>query len=312
MLKLQTPVEETAPSVGFSYGDRILLVGSCFSDNIGKVLIDCGFDAMVNPFGTLYNPASIRSALRRLASGEEFTQADCVAMGAGSDKICSFSHHTSFARATVSEFLENANSSLRAAAEFFRGCTKVVITLGTAWCFRYVGMPDSSPMCSGPGSVPLLGKADSDAGTIVANCLKRDAAEFSRERLTPDECVRYLCEITDICAGRDIIFTVSPIRHLSDGAHGNLLSKSTLLLAIDRIISDRTSQNLDYFPAYEIMTDELRDYRFYAEDMVHPSAQAVNYIAERFLSRHLSPADRPRLEAAALEHKRSLHRPISR
>ncbi|MCD8313207.1 MAG: GSCFA domain-containing protein [Bacteroidales bacterium] len=363
MIKLQTPVAETPCSVSISYGDRIMILGSCFSDSIGKSLIDYGFDAMVNPFGTLYNPASIRSAIRRLASGKKFTEADCVPMGAlpkgrgrsdresvdsvsdddsqagaGTGKICSFSHHTSFARETSAEFLENANASLRAASEFFRSCNKVIITIGTAWGFRHLGSPEIDR---------------SNTGWIVSNCLKRDAKEFSRERLSVSDCTYYLDDIIHLCKGpnrkkkrypsecetslwnlmyspawnefrfKEIIFTVSPIRHIGDGAHGNQLSKSALLLAVDKVISGQTNETramrdpntactkgLDYFPAYEIMMDELRDYRFWAEDMVHPSAQAAAYITDRFLSRHLSPADRARLDANIRAYKHSLHRPI--
>ncbi len=348
MIKLQTPVEETPCSVGISYDDRITLLGSCFSDSVGKSLIDYGFNVLVNPFGTIYNPASISMAVRRLASGREFTEVNCVPMGAGAGRICSFSHHTSFARESSAEFLENANASLRAASEFFRSCNKVIISLGTAWCFRYTGIPSVTDS-------PDLGSGidPSNIGWIVSNCLKRDAKEFSRERLSVSNCESCLDDIIRLCKGpnrkkkrhpsegeldlwnliygsawaefrqKDIIFTVSPIRHMADGAHGNQLSKSTLLLAVDRVISGQTTETramrsaetgrtkgLDYFPAYEIMMDELRDYRFYCEDMVHPSAQAVAHITDRFLSRHLSPADRTLLDANIRAHRRSLHRPI--
>ncbi len=308
-MKLQTPVAETPCRCEISYGDKILLLGSCFSDNIGRTLIDYGFDALVNPFGTLYNPASIRSAVERLVSGREFTREDCVPMGSGAGKICSFSHHTSFARDSEDEFLENANSALRSAATFFRTCNKVIITLGTAWCYRYVGSTGEGSARKGEG-VPrtaddesgVANIAPSNEGKIVSNCLKRDQKEFVRERLSLAECVENLTYIIGVCSGKDIIFTVSPIRHLADGAHENQLSKSTLLLAINEV-------DCDYFPAYEIMMDELRDYRFYAEDMVHPSAQAIAHIAERFLARHLSPAEKTLLEERIRLHKQSLHRP---
>ncbi len=297
MIKLQTPVAETPCKCEISFGDKILLLGSCFSDNIGRTLLDYGFDALVNPFGTLYNPASIRSAVERLSSGKEFSAADCVPMGSGAGKICSFSHHTSFARSDESEFLENANSALRSASVFFRSCNKVIITLGAAWCYRYVGSVHNGSRTDGSNGID-----PSNEGKIVSNCLKRDAKEFVRERMSLEECVEALIYIIGICSGKDIIFTVSPIRHLADGAHENQLSKSTLLLAIDEV-------DCDYFPAYEIMMDELRDYRFYAEDMLHPSAQAVAHITDRFLSRHLSPSDRPLLEEQIRLHKQSLHRP---
>ncbi len=328
MIKLQTPVTEDPRIVRISYEDKILLLGSCFSDNIGGALVNYGFDALVNPFGTLYNPASIVAAVERLASGEEFTLRDCVPMGSGADRICSFSHHTSFARKDASEFLENANASLSAASKFFRDCNKVIITLGTAWCYRFKGVvngrtgatgvqaPDAADPSGGPASVISNETIDNqNIGKIVSNCLKRDNREFSRERLSVEDCVTMLSRIIALCEGgptdrrtKEIIFTVSPIRHLADGAHGNQLSKSTLLLAVDAALSSATL--CDYFPAYEIMMDELRDYRFYTEDMLHPSQQAVNYITERFLDHTLVSADKPLLEDRIRIFRRSQHRPL--
>ena len=141
MIRLQTPVTDVKCRVPVSYRDRILMLGSCFSDNVGQKLSDYGFDVCINPFGTLYNPASISQSVERLVSGTHFTEEECVWMGSGAGKVCSFSHHTSYARPTVEEFLENANRKLDEACVFFRDCSKVIITLGTAWCFRYTGGP---------------------------------------------------------------------------------------------------------------------------------------------------------------------------
>ncbi len=304
-MKLQTPVAEEPCKVNISYSDKILLIGSCFSDNIGGSLVNYGFDALVNPFGTLYNPASILAALKRLASGEEFDERDCVPMGSGSGLVCSFSHHTSFARAEAVDFLRDANAALRDAAAFFRDCNKVIITLGTAWCFRYVGTAQSREVVD-----------SQHEGMIVSNCLKRDGKEFERFMLNFEECSGMLREIVEICGdSKEIIFTVSPIRHLADGAHGNQLSKSTLLLAVDGVSGECDERGAcgarcDYFPAYEIMMDELRDYRFYAEDMLHPSQQAINYITERFLSRTLVPADKAALDDNIRSYLRSRHRDL--
>ena len=289
-MKLQTPVQDTPCTCPISYDEKILLIGSCFSDNVGKILEDYGFNVLVNPFGTLYNPASIRESLLRLSECRSFTESDCIRMGSGSELACSFSHHTSFARKTPEEFLENANASLCSASGFFNECDTVVVTLGTAWCFIR-------------------------EGRTVSNCLKRDAREFVRERLSLERCTALLGEIISLCASapkpKKVIFTVSPIRHLADGANGNQLSKSTLLLGIDNVINAITagSSRVSYFPAYEIMMDELRDYRFYAEDMIHPSAQAASYIAERFLDWALPAKEHPLLESRIKEYKRSSHRP---
>lgn len=288
MLKLQTPVDCGKSRIQISYKDRILIIGSCFADNIGGKMSALGFDVCVNPFGTLYNPQSIAGAIRRLRECMEFTPGDCEQMGSGAGLICSFSHHTSFARKSREEFLENANRRLHEASEFYRTCNKVIMTLGTTWCYRHIA-----------------------SGLVVSNCLKRDAREFERERMEPEDTVRVLSGIIGGGNGRSFILTVSPIRHFKDGAHGNQVSKASLLIAADRLCSifhDRC----EYFPSYEIMMDELRDYRFYAEDMLHPSDQAVRYIWDRFCDFALPEEDRGRLAAEEKKLRQSLHRPIPR
>ena len=292
-MKLQTPVADSPCKVGISYKDRILMLGSCFSDNIGKQLSDFGFDVSVNPFGTLYNPESILSAVRRLLSREQFTQEDCEEIGAGDMRTCSFSHHTSHARATREEFLSDANLSLEEAAYFFKDCNKIIITLGTSWCYRHIGRD-----------------------MIVSNCLKHPAREYTREFLAADRTAAILHEIMSICNSskgirpKDFIFTVSPIRHFKDGAHGNQISKASLLLGIETAVQAAEAAGLpsaDYFPAYEIMMDELRDYRFYAEDMCHPTRQAVDYIRERFLNWALQQEEHPVLTSRISEYLRRSH-----
>ena len=279
-MKLQTPVADAKCNVGISYKDKIMMLGSCFTDNIGAQLRNYGFDVCVNPFGTLYNPASVAASVRRMLSGEGFAEGDCVEIGAGDMRICSFSHHTSFARASRGEFLENANRSLQEACEFFRECNKVIITLGTSWCYRH-----------------------QEKGMIVSNCLKRNPNEFERMLLRADETARLLKEVMELCPDKEFIFTVSPIRHFKDGAHGNQLSKAALLLGINEVMGQRC----DYFPSYEIMMDELRDYRFYAEDMCHPSSQAVGYIGERFLNWALQPGEQELLKENIARYRHSQH-----
>ena len=288
MLKLQTPVTDQPCKVGISYDDKILMLGSCFSDNIGRQLADFGFDVCVNPFGTLYNPVSILQSVELLAGSGLFGADDCVQIGAGDERWCSFSHHTSFARGSVDEFLSNANTALQAARSFFAGCNKIIITLGTAWCFRNVG-----------------------TGRVVSNCLKRPAAEFVRERLSSAEVTSCLQRIAVLFPDKEFIFTVSPIRHFKDGAHGNQVSKASLLLGVEDFMAGYAGV-ADYFPAYEIMMDELRDYRFYAEDMCHPSAQAVDYIRERFITWALPASEQGRLDENIRSFKRSQHLSLHR
>ena len=297
MLKLQTPVTDEPCKVGIAYDDKIMMLGSCFTDNIGRQLEDYGFDVCVNPFGTLYNPVSILRSIEKLVSGIPFEEEDCVQIGAGDERWCSFCHHTSFAAASKDEFLRKANLALETAREHFMAAGKVIITLGTSWCFRHI-----------------------EKRFIVSNCLKHNASEFSRERLSSAEVtsalhrIIELCNTTSGCNGKQFIFTVSPIRHFKDGAHGNQISKSALLLGIDDLLRSLPADlsmdpryPADYFPAYEIVMDELRDYRFYAEDMCHPSAQTVGYIRDRFLDWALPASEQPLLKEKIREFKHSQH-----
>jgi len=215
--------------VKLSHRDRLLLLGSCFTDNIGERLTNGGFDCTVNPYGALYNPMSIIHALKK--NNQDFIQWT----------------QKSFDPALFVEFIEASNV-------FF-------LTFGTAWVYQL-----------------------KDSGTIVANCKKMPEKMFERRRLTVNEIIEAYRDFIEYEVKRKnkrIIFTVSPIRHKKDGLHENQLSKSILLLAIDQLC-----KNYDdccfYFPSYELMMDELRDYRFYAEDMLHPSTVAVRYIWEQF------------------------------
>lgn len=283
-IRLTTPVETGTSSVRISFKDGIVVLGSCFADNIGSRMSALGFNVCVNPFGTLYNPMSICNSAARMTAGIPFNEGQCVRMGAGSDLVCSFSHHTSFARKTAEEFLDNANRALLEASRAWNEASKVIITLGTAWCYEHI-----------------------ESGEIVSNCLKIDQKQFRRRRLSVSEIASMLKSLIARNAGKEFIFTVSPIRHLKDGAHGNQLSKSALLLAVDevcRAFPDRT----EYFPSFEIVMDELRDYRFYAEDMVHPSEQAADYIWRRFADSVLPEDEKVTLAERVRELKRSMHR----
>ena len=275
-MNLQTPVTLEPAPVAISYQDRIAVLGSCFADEIGGRLAAAGFRSLSNPFGALFNPVSIGNAIARLESGMPFTAEDVVEMGAGAGLFCSFSHHTSFARETPEAFLENANQALAEASAFWKECNRVIITLGTAWAFR-----------------------QDETGETVANCLKRPGTEFTRYRLTVAQCAAILRGLVQRHPGKQFIFTVSPVRHLADGAHGNQLSKSTLLLA---------TEGLPYFPAYEIMMDELGDYRWGAEDMVHPTKQAAAYICDRFIEWALPVREWDLYESKMKEWRRAHHR----
>lgn len=285
-LKLQTPVETGRSKVGVSLNDKIVILGSCFADNMGQKMVDLGFDVCLNPFGTLYNPVSVCNSVARLTSGIPFSKDECVQMGAGAGLVCTFSHHTSFARRTEDEFLQVANASLKEASLRWKAASKVIITLGTAWIYEYTR-----------------------SGETVSNCLKIEAKEFTRRRLSVRETATLLMNMIARHPEKEFMFTVSPIRHFKDGAHGNQISKSTLLLALDEVLA-KFPERCEYFPAYEIVLDELRDYRFYAADMIHPSDQAVDYLWSRFVRFAMPESELPALDARRRELLRAQHRPI--
>ena len=268
-IKFITEVNVKSEGTELDYGNKILMLGSCFTTEIGKMLQDYRFDVMINPLGTLYNPASILSSLEQIAECRYFTDEDVIRTNPtdikSPAKYASFSHHSAHSRPTPAEFLENANRELEHAHQYLKKCDTIILTLGTAWIF-----------------------INNNTGKPVSNCHKRLASEFTRTMLTVEECTAILQKIANMFPDKKIILTVSPIRHFKDGAHGNQISKATLLLAIENIVAKH--HWCKYFPSYEIMLDELRDYRFYAEDMVHPSPSAIKYIFEKFKESHISSA----------------------
>lgn len=232
------------------------MMGSCFSTEVGKLMIEDGRDVCLNPFGILFNPASICSSLKRLESREPFTDADVIPR---EGKYVSYFHHGSFARASAAEFLADANASLAAAADFFAAADTVILTFGTAWVFRHTAR-----------------------GYVVSNCHKVHAREFVREFLPAEDIVALLEHVIARHPDKKWILTVSPVRHPSDGIHGNQVSKSTLIVAADRL-AQRLS-NVEYFESYEIMTDVLRDHSWYKENGTHPTEDAVRYIYNAFIT----------------------------
>jgi hypothetical protein len=269
---LHTEVNIKPLDHSIAYGDGLIFLGSCFADEVGGICRGLGFDALVNPFGVLYNPASITQSLERLYSGTPFSHEEVIGVGEG--QYCTFSHNTAFWNVSEAALLEQVNRSLAEAHVHFEKSKWVILSLGTSWAFR-----------------------DKDTQTVVSNCHKLPAARFERVFLSVEQSVHGLSEIVQQHPEKRFIFTVSPLRHLKDGMHENQLSKSALLLAVDEVC--KTFNNAYYFPAYEILLDELRDYRFYKEDMVHPTEQAVRYIWERFVDFAIDPKEKPAMKAAA-------------
>lgn len=285
-MKLVTEVSCLRPERPLGLDEPVCLLGSCFSDEMARKFSDAGFRVLANPFGTLYNPASIAAAVARLDDPVPFREEDCVPLGAGDGRTGSFFHHTSFARSTAAEFLEAANACLAQATGEWERCGTVILTLGTARVWRALERPGRP---------------------VVANCLKRPAREFAHELLSVEECTRLLRGIVETHPQKRFILTVSPIRHLGEGAHVNSVSKATLHLALEGVLP---LDNAGYFPAYEILTDELRDYRYYAEDLVHPSPTAVQIVWERFRDSFIAPADLARILENEKAARAAKHRPI--
>jgi hypothetical protein len=250
---------------------------------VGGICRGLGFDALVNPFGVLYNPACIAQSVERLQNGKPFSHEDVIAVGEGC--YCTFSHNTAFWRPSEQALMEYVNLSLEAAHGQFLKAKWVVISLGTSWVFRH-----------------------KENNQVVSNCHKLPANRFERQFLTAEQSFQYLSEIVRQHPDKQFIFTVSPLRHLKDGLHENQLSKAALLLAVDQVC--KQFDNAHYFPAYEILLDELRDYRFYKEDMVHPTEQAVRYIWERFTDFAIDPNEKLAMKAAAELKQMLQHRPL--
>lgn len=254
----RTEVEIPHSLSEINHNHSIITLGSCFAENIGKKMADVYFNVDINPFGVLYNPVSVKNSLEQLLQKKIFSENDLFAHRG---LWHSFSHSSLFSDTTPEKCLDKINNRLFKSSEFLQKTDFLLITLGTTWVFE-----------------------EQKSGRVVSNCHKLPANRFERRRLTVEEIVTdysyLITELNNKLPNLEFIFSVSPIRHWKDGAHENTLSKSTLLLAID--ILRKKFNSVEYFPAFEIMMDELRDYRFYASDMLHPSDVAVHYIWKRF------------------------------
>lgn len=243
----------------------MMLFGSCFSENIGNKLIENKFRTNANPFGILYNPLSVSTAIKQLLCKQHVDESELVFHN---DVYQSFMHHGSFSDADKGLCLKKISDSFNRAATEIHETDVFFITFGTAYIYRL-----------------------KSTGETVGNCHKFPPETFVRKRLSVEETVTEWTEIIETISAAHpavkFIFTVSPIRHWKDGAHENQISKSILHLSIDKL-QEKFPASVYYFPAYEILLDELRDYRFFAEDMMHPSSVAIDYIWEKFCQTYFS------------------------
>lgn len=284
MTSFSTEVKITPLERKISYGDKLVFLGSCFADEVGSICHDLGFDALTNPFGVLFNPVSIAKAVNRLENGRPYTHDDVVNVGEG-EFYCTFEHNTEFWNTSKDALLANINTKLDSDCQHFKQTKWVVVSLGTAWIYRHL-----------------------QTSQIVSNCHKLPSQYFDRSMLTVDMATDVINEFVTGNPAKNFIFTVSPLRHLKDGLHENQLSKATLLLAVDKVC--KANANAFYFPAYEILLDELRDYRFYKEDMMHPTAQAVRYIWEKFCDCAITDESRLIIKEAEALQTMMRHRPM--
>lgn len=267
---------------------KLMMVGSCFSENIGLRMQRLKFQVDLNPFGIIYNPQSIAKSLRLLLDDKTYTSKDLFEH---EGVWHSFDHHSRFSSSSMQETLDRINEQMEASRQHLRQSSWLILSLGTAWVYEL-----------------------KRTGEIVSNCHKLPASDFKRFRLTPGEIVddfrSLLLSIWKFNPNLNILFTVSPIRHWKDGAVENQLSKATLLLAVDRLVEGFGEEKCGYFPSYEIVMDELRDYRFYAPDMLHISDQAVEHIWQKFSKIMIAKESFEIIKRVAKIEKARGHRPL--
>lgn len=270
-----TKIDIPAAEFKIDYKSRLAFFGSCFADNISAQFASRKFNVLANPFGTVYNPLSIERNIQNIAEAKAFSEQGVFKDERSDGLWHSWDAHSSLSASSRKECIAKLNNACAQAREFLQQADTAFITIGSAFVYS------------------LNGK-------VVANCHRQDPRIFERRLISVEEAAqsiqRTVALLRQINRDIRIVFTISPIRHLGDGAHGNNLSKATVLLAINKALDEA---NAAYFPSYEIMMDELRDYRFYNDDMVHLSKTAEEYIFERMVDTYCS--EKTRADIASVE-----------
>lgn len=248
------------------YASKLLLIGSCFSENISKKLAYHKFDVTGNPFGILFNPKAIENLIVNAIHQKIYTEKDVFLLN---ERWHCFDAHSDLSSTDKNELISNLNIAIKSANKRIHESTHIIITLGTAWVYKFI-----------------------ETNAVVGNCHKVPQKKFAKELLSIDEIsasLKNIClQISEVNPNATVIFTVSPVRHIKDGFVENSLSKAHLISAIHKLIAAKSEKTRPlsgaevYFPSYEIMMDDLRDYRFYNSDMIHPNETAVDYIWEQF------------------------------
>ena len=256
-----TKIDIPAANFKIDYTSHLAFFGSCFADNISAQFASRKFNVFANPFGTVYNPLSIERMIQNIASNKVFGESDVFKDERSDGLWHCWDAHSSLSASTREECIAKLNTACAQAREFLQQADIAFITIGSAFVYSL-------------------------NGNIVANCHRQDPRQFERRLISVEEASQSIQRIMTLLhqINRDIriVFTVSPIRHLGDGAHGNNLSKATVLLGIEKALQE-IAAGVNYFPSYEIVMDELRDYRFYNDDMIHLSKTAEEYIFERMV-----------------------------
>lgn len=278
-MQFRTEIEAIRPLAPVEHGERILSLGSCFAQAIGERMARDGFDITVNPLGPLYNPASLARILARARDHYIYTPSDLTENGGTYHALDFAWRYNDTDPAALTARVNNDFKPLHVRPDL------LIVTFGTAYVFEHEGV-------------------------VAGNCHKLPASYFNRRLMDVDEITGIWQNLVASSSIPHIILTVSPVRHKADGLHGNMLSKARLLLAAERLV-ELFPDRLEYFPAYEILNDDLRDYRFYADDLCHPSSMAEDYVYDIFSKTYFSPRTADVAARARKEWTRKQHRPIS-
>lgn len=259
-MELRTTFKIEPSEHRITYSDPVMFIGSCFAVSIGRQFKLGHMPVMINPAGTVYNPVSVCNTLDLITAGKKYSSADLFN---NKGTWVSFDHYTDFSSGDPDEILKKINERSAEALKFISSAEFLFVTFGTARVYRWLR-----------------------SGRIVSNCHKIPASGFAHELLTVEDItvlwVNQLDKLKSLFPGLHVIFTISPVRHWKDGAHGNQISKAVLFLAVEKLLEHPSKPS--YFPAYELLMDDLRDYRFYEDDMLHPSSMATDYIWDAFCS----------------------------
>lgn len=275
-------------SIKLDYSSNVFTIGSCFVTEIAEKLSRYKFSVLHNPFGILFHPLAIENALMRIYSNEEYQPAEIYKH---EELYLSWDHHSSFNNVSSEKILSQINKNIQKANHFLQNTDLVIITLGTSYVYK-------------------LKQFD----LVVANCHKIPNSQFSKILLAEHQIKTSLKNIIEMLKdlgkkGMKIIFTLSPVRHISDGIIENNLSKSRLLCAIHSVVE--TYENCEYFPSYEFLLDDLRDYRFYKEDLIHPNKFAIEYIWNKFKEAYISEEVLPLMKKVEKIIQAFKHKPFN-